>query len=146
MIKESSSFCMPFSESSGLAKLCGYSATVNFTHQSHYESAVRALVSISKLFHSCSKYASLISCSVYTPRCEANIEGPYLPCKTVCDEFNRQCGHNITVHGMEWIIGMCQMLPAKDDPNTKLGYRGRCFEPPNFKTNLTSSKCSKITF
>lgn len=139
-IKQCTSFCKPFDEESGLAASCGYSATVNFTHQSHYDTAIKSVEMITKRFSSCSDYAKLIGCSLNVPRCESYIEGPYLPCKRVCDEFNLKCSDQILKHGMEWIIGMCQVLPKKDDPNTKLGYLGRCFEPPDFKTSIVKSK------
>jgi len=139
-IKQSSSFCRPFDQDSGLAALCGYSATVNFTHQSHYDNAIKDVKLLTRRFSTCSEYAKLIACSLNVPRCESFIEGPYLPCRTVCDEFNSTCGDDILKYGMEWIIWMCKLLPAKDDPNSSLGYLGRCFEPPNFKTSIDKSE------
>lgn len=136
-MNSSSNGCVPFPAKMGLEKLCGYKGTSQFDYLSHFHSAARAVTTVSKLIGSCSAYANLIICSVYIPRCVSNIDGPYLPCRRVCDEFNDKCGDKIQKNGLEWIIGMCQLLPLKDDPQTKLGYLGRCFEPPNFKTNFT---------
>lgn len=141
MVKESSSFCNPFDKDSGLAQKCGYSATVNFTHTQQYQDAITNVGTFSRLFQSCSQYVEVIVCSLNVPRCESNVPGPFLPCRRVCDEFLKQCTNIILKRGMEWIIGMCQLLPEKDDPNTKIGYLGRCFEPPNFKSTVSKSKC-----
>lgn len=143
LVQQSSSFCQPFNKTSGLAEYCGYSATVNFTHEKHFKTAVKSLRSVARFLSSCSDYAKVIACSVYAPRCEPHIDGPYLPCKRVCDEFNSKCSDRIQRYGLEWIIGMCQLLPEKDDPNTE-GYRGRCFVPPGFKTNITKSKLAML--
>jgi len=138
--QSSESYCRPFNETSGLAEICGYRATAKFSYESHFQAAVRSLHNVVRLLSSCSEHVKVIACSVYTPRCESFIDGPYLPCRRVCDEFNFKCRDKIEQYGMEWIIGMCQLLPEKDDPYTKLGYLGRCFEPPGFKTNVTKSK------
>lgn len=137
---QSSSSCRPFNKTTGLAEICGYPATAKFTHEKHYQAALKSLHNVVRLLSPCSEYVKVIACSVYAPRCESFIDGPYLPCRRVCDEFNSKCGDKIERYGMEWIIGMCQLLPEKDDPYTKRGYLGRCFEPPGFMTNVTKSK------
>lgn len=140
LVNDCHCFCRPFNKTSGLTELCGYSATANFTHDKHYDVAVRSMFSISKLLSSCADQAASIVCSAFVPRCEKDIPGPFLPCRRVCDDFNNKCRDRIVRYGMEWIIGMCQLLPVKDDPNTKLGYLGRCFEPPNFNSSVQKSK------
>ena len=114
--------------------LCGYGTTVQFLHQSHFDNAVKSVKALIKPFGSCSPYMNFMICSAYIPRCVSNIEGPYLPCRRVCDEFNDKCRDKIESNGLEWLIGLCKLLPKNDDPYS--GYLGRCFEPAGFNTNL----------
>lgn len=120
--------CAPFNKT--LEQLCGYGTTVKFLHQSQFDNALKTVKILIKFFDSCSAYANLMICSAYIPRCVSNIDGPYLPCRRVCYEFNDKCGNEIRDYGQEVVIGMCQLLPKKDNPYG--GYLDRCFEPPGF--------------
>ncbi|XP_048588740.1 uncharacterized protein LOC5500375 isoform X1 [Nematostella vectensis] len=125
--------CSPFSAE--LAKLCGYNATAKFKYNEHYSMASRAIDAITKLLVGCSPYANELICSVYLPRCEEGFDGPSLLCRRVCDEVFNKCGDLIARHGLEWIIGMCQLLSWQDNPEGK-HYLERCYEPDGFNTSI----------
>ena len=75
---------------------------------------------------SCSKYTSVILCSLYVPRCKKNMAGPWLPCREVCEEFVRGCGDQMNTNGLNWLKPLCSLLLTNEaDAN--------CFKPSDFR-------------
>ena len=85
------------------------------------------------LLRNCSTLLDVMACSIFLPRCTEEINGPYLPCRGVCYEWTHDCKDVIKQEGMEWVTGLCGLLPEEDDPHTTKGYLGRCFTPPNYR-------------
>ena len=75
---------------------------------------------------SCSNYTSIILCSLYVPRCKANMAGPWLPCREVCEEFVQGCGDQMNSNGLNWLKPLCSLLPTNEADRN-------CFNPPDFK-------------
>lgn len=71
--------------------------------------------------------AETIACSFFIPQCSGG-ERVY-PCKRVCGEFLKQCVEDLPVRFLDFIVANCHVLP------NELASSGKCFEPPNFKTN-----------
>lgn len=117
----------------GLEKICGYEYTALYDYDHHFSSASRAVPSLVNLLGNCSEMINTMICSLFVPRCKEDIPGPYLPCRGVCYDYATKCKKSIQLKGLEWTVAMCDILPERDDPQTQLGYRGRCFTPPNFK-------------
>lgn len=130
----------------GLDKVCGYEFTAQYDYKHHFTSASRAVPALIRLLKNCSATVNTMICSLFVPRCEEDIPGPYLPCRAVCYDYATRCREVIAEKGLQWTVAMCDILPERDDPNTKLGYRGRCFTPPNFKDSGKTYKhnCSDI--
>lgn len=130
----------------GLDKVCGYEFTAQYDYKHHFTSASRAVPTLIRLLKNCSATVNTMICSLFVPRCEEDIPGPYLPCRAVCYDYATRCRDVIAEKGLQWTVAMCDILPERDDPNTKLGYRGRCFTPPNFKDSGKTYKhnCSDI--
>lgn len=131
---------------SGLARVCGYKYTALYDFDHHFRSASRAVPSLINLLNNCSATVNTMICSLFVPRCEEDIPGPYLPCRAVCYDYATKCQDVIEAKGLQWTVAMCDILPERDDPNTKLGYRGRCFYPPHFTDSGKKYKhnCSNI--
>ena len=71
--------------------------------------------------------AETLMCSFFMPQCS---EGKRVyPCKRVCGEFMKQCGEAMPVRFVDYAIANCHVLPDESASS------GKCFEPPNFKTN-----------
>ena len=115
------------------ANSCGYDQTAKFTHESNFDHYAGVLNKTLGEMGNCSKYSDLMMCSLRLPRCKEDLYGPYLPCKSVCDEWAKGCRDQIAEKAYEWVLGYCRMLPQRDDPETAKGYLGRCFEPADFK-------------
>ena len=125
----------------GLDKICGYEYTAKFRFENHFTTASRAVTSLRNILGNCSQTVDTMICSLFVPRCTEEIQGPYLPCRAVCDDYATKCQDIIAKKGLEWTVAMCNILPEKDNPDTTKGYRERCFSPPNFR----DSGKSKLT-
>lgn len=123
--------CQNFN-SSHLSNVCGYDQTMRFRDQSYFNSSYEELRTNAP-FGNCSDYSNLIHCSSELPRCKEDLDGPYLPCKRVCDEYLKVCKDEIIQREQDYVVGFCQVLPEYDNPNTTKGFLGRCFEPEGFR-------------
>lgn len=71
--------------------------------------------------------AHTMTCSFVLPYCSGG--NRVYPCKRVCGELLKQCVQQLPTRFLDIIIGNCHVLPDE------LASSGKCFEPPNFKTN-----------
>ena len=112
---------------------CGYNYTVRFKFNKHFKMFEEHVTDFKWLLRNCSTLLDVMACSIFLPRCSEEINGPYLPCRGVCYEWTHDCKDVIQQEGMEWLTGLCDLLPEEDDPQTTNGYLGRCFTPPNYR-------------
>lgn len=97
-------------------------------------------------FGQCSKYLDTILCSIFVPKCVEDLYSPVLPCRRVCEDFVRDCELKVDSERIEWIKGLCHLLPYSIANKSD---RDECFQPANYKprVNATSKyKKSSILF
>lgn len=148
--------CRPFNKTT-LNRVCGYNYTAKFVHEQHYHGARRAVeifttrgpTNFYKLYN-CSAYADLMICSLYLPKCVEGINKPVLPCREVCEEFIQGCKDRLMRSSLEWVIGMCTVLPKRFSNGKTKGNKEECFLPPNFKRTTkeytyTTPECFPMT-
>lgn len=87
-----------------------------------------------KQFEKCSEYLDIIMCAIFVPKCEEENYSPILPCRQVCVDFVKDCEAKVTNEKLEWIKGLCRLLPARRSNNTD------CLEPANYNPGDNSSK------
>ena len=86
-------------------------------------------------FEQCSKHLDIIMCAIFVPKCVKDQYSPVLPCRKVCEEFVRDCEPRVNYEKIEWIKGLCRLLPAaRSDKNTR-----ECLEPENYKPRGNST-------
>ncbi|XP_029187583.2 uncharacterized protein LOC114955012 [Acropora millepora] len=105
-----------------------------------------------KQFEKCSEYLDIIMCAIFVPKCEEENYSPILPCRQVCVDFVKDCEAKVTNEKLEWIKGLCRLLPARRSNNTD------CLEPANYNpgdnsipliqncTKLQMSSCSYLGY
>ena len=126
--------CLNFNNNNDLGNICGYNETMRFREHSYLNSSYERLQARAP-FGNCSNYGTIIHCSSELPRCREDLDGPYLPCKRVCDEYLKKCPEEIFRMEYEDLFGFCDLLPEYDDPNSTEGFLGRCFVPDGFKAS-----------
>ena len=134
--------CRPFNNTQ-LNQACGYNYTAKFQYEQHNRGARRAIEVFTtrrpnnyyKLYN-CSAFADLMVCSLYLPKCVEGINKPVLPCREVCEEFIQGCKDRLLRLNLEWVIGMCTVLPKGFDSNGKRNTE-ECFLPPKFVRTTT---------
>lgn len=137
-----SQICHQFNKTS-LSQACGYNSTAKFLFDKHYHGARRAVEIFTtrskdnyyKLYE-CSPFADLMICSLYLPKCVEGVYKPVVPCREVCEEFIQGCKDRLMRSSLEWIVGMCSILP-KSNKISKDKTKARCFLPPNFNRTTT---------
>ena len=117
---------------SNLSIECGYHYTARFNSTQNFDNASQAIASLKSLLKNCPALVDTMICSLYLPRCNEEIKGPYLPCKGVCQDYANECRDVIQANRLEK-TAMCDDLPEKDNPQTSKGYRERCFTPPDYR-------------
>lgn len=87
-------------------------------------------------FGQCSKYRDTIVCSIFVPKCIEELYRPILPCREVCEDFVRDCELKVDSERIEWIKGLCRLLPSIADSTNTV----ECFRPANYnpRVNATS--------
>ncbi|KXJ13743.1 hypothetical protein AC249_AIPGENE5343 [Exaiptasia diaphana] len=93
----------------------------------------------SENFGNCTKTIRQVLCSTRFPRCEPDVKGPFLPCKRVLLDTLSRCGEEMRKSFLDqysWFMWQANLLPEKNDP-TASNFKKRCFEPPNFKTDVS---------
>ena len=73
-------------------------------------------------------------CAIFVPKCEEESYSPILPCRQVCVDFVKDCEAKVTNEKLEWIKGLCRLLPATRSNTTD------CLEPANYNPGDNSSK------
>ena len=109
----------------------GFDYTIrDLTHEYYAKKHSNIINSINKTLGSCSKYANIILCSLYVPRCRETRAVPWLPCRVVCDDFAKTCGDVMASTGLNWLKSLCSELPAKKED---------CFVPSHYKPSSNST-------
>lgn len=87
-------------------------------------------------FGQCSKYLDTILCSIFVPKCVEDLYRPVLPCRRVCEDFVRDCELKVDYERLEWIKGLCRLLPSTGNQSKA----DECLQPANYKprANATS--------
>lgn len=91
-------------------------------------------------FKQCSEHLDVIMCSIFVPKCIENHYSPVLPCRRICEQFVRDCEPRADYEKIEWIKGLCQLLPSR----RKNRATQTCLEPANYKPAAVNST-SKYT-
>ena len=105
----------------------GFTSTSVFLANDFYAIPYSKIINnITEKLGSCSKYTSFILCSLYVPRCEENMAGPWLPCREVCEEFVQGCWDQMDSNGLNWLKPLCSLLPRN-------GTDANCLKPSDFK-------------
>lgn len=120
----------------GLFATCvkaGINTTIAFTTFTSNPSSKKVIISsltsqtINEL-QRCSPYIGFLICSVSVPKCIEEVYNPILPCKRVCEDVVRGCDvHRIHNGDVEWLKGLCKILPDEDSKDAK------CIEPSGFR-------------
>ena len=118
-------------------KVAGYNSTAYFPGNSTLHESIIAhnLQREVQLFGQCSEYLDSIMCAIFVPKCvEANYS-PVLPCRRICEDFARDCESKVEYEKLEWIKGLCRLLPSPgNDSNSN-----ECLEPVNYKPRLNAT-------
>lgn len=86
-------------------------------------------------FKQCSKYLDVVMCSIFVPKCVEDHYSPILPCRRICDEFVKDCEPIVNYDKLEWIKGLCRLLPSKQDDKKST----ECLEPATHKLRDNST-------
>ena len=109
----------------------GYNYTANFpdNFNSHENIIGYHLERETRRFEQCSEYIDVIMCAIFVPKCVEHHNRPVLPCRRICEEFVKDCESRVDFEKIEWIKGLCRLLPTTRN-NKNLS---ECFEPANYK-------------
>ncbi|KXJ24952.1 Frizzled-5 [Exaiptasia diaphana] len=92
----------------------------NYFNQTHQHDVDRSIYHYWPLVEvQCSKFFTHFLCSFYTPVCtdllprnKATIKGNILPCRSLCEKVNRECGPLMQTYKFTWPEAMdCEKLP-----------------------------------
>ena len=99
--------------------------------QSVADQMARSLQWFLKSLENCSEnnVAEVMACSMFAPKCVTGSPNPVLPCRRVCGEFLKQCETTVSGFLVDYMVGICQVLPNKTASS------GECLEPQDFRTN-----------
>ena len=113
----------------------GYNYTAQFPEDVALQENIIAnqLERDTKHFEQCSEYLDIMMCAIFVPKCVEERNIPILPCRRICEYFVRDCEPRVEHEKLEWIKGLCRLLPASKGND-------HCFEPANYKPRDTSSK------
>lgn len=92
----------------------GYNYTASFPNNINFQEKTLAyhLERDTRQFKQCSRYLDIMLCAIYVPKCVEDVNFPVLPCREVCEEFVRDCEAEVDYEKIEWIKGLCQLLPS----------------------------------
>ncbi|XP_032236114.2 uncharacterized protein LOC5510975 [Nematostella vectensis] len=125
----------------------GYSLTANFPpidgkpFQAAKGSELNTYLQFLKM---CSPYSETVMCSLFFPKCDPSINGPHLPCKSVCNEFVDSCSMFLNLASTKGVLAvLCDLLPEFDGNNQT------CFLPKGFNRStaapgIPKDVCHKI--
>ncbi|XP_078378814.1 uncharacterized protein LOC144661963 [Oculina patagonica] len=135
----------------------GYNYTAHFPGNSTLHENIIAyhMQRESRQFGQCSEHLDTILCAIFVPKCVEDHYSPVLPCRRVCEDFVRDCETKVDYERIEWIKGLCRLLPSTGNRSNT----DECFEPANYKprvnattpliqscTNLTMPSCSHLGY
>ena len=84
----------------------------------------------------CSRYSSLILCSLFLPKCVSGSSRPMLPCRQVCLDFTDKCKAELQlVSTVGMTIALCDLLPVYD------GTPNKCIMPEKFLSSSSTQLC-----
>lgn len=89
----------------------------------------------SRQFGQCSEYLDTILCAMFTPKCVEEHYSPVLPCRRVCEDFVRDCELKVDYERIEWVKGLCRLLPSTGNRSDT----DECFEPANYKPRVNAT-------
>lgn len=117
----------------------GYNFTAHFPGNNsalHENIIANHLQRETRQFEHCSEYLNTIMCAIFVPKCVEDHYSPVLPCRRICEDFVRDCEVKVDYEKIEWIKGLCRLLPPTGDGSDT----DACFEPANYKprVNVTS--------
>ncbi|PFX33908.1 frizzled-4-like [Stylophora pistillata] len=138
-------------------QVAGYNFTAKFPGNSTLRESIIAhnLKREVQQFGHCSQYLDTIMCAINVPKCVEENYSPVLPCRRVCEYFVRDCETKVEYEKLEWIKGLCHLLPSSEN-NSK---GKECYLPGNYRprldnttpltqscSNLTMSSCSHLGY
>ena len=116
----------------------GYNNTAHFPNNFtfHEETIAYHLERDTRQFKRCSKHLDIMMCAIFVPKCVEDNYSPVLPCRRICEEFVRECEPKVDYEKIEWVKGLCRLLPSTRNETDS----GDCLEPAIYKPqhNTTS--------